>query len=144
MDIQIKRMHPDAIIPKYSNPGDAGLDITAVEVDISDDVVTYETGIAISIPDGYVGLLFPRSSIYKKDLYLTNSVGVIDSKYRGQLLFKYKINNLNAFSNANSLYKKGDRIGQLIIIKYPEVNFIEVDDLDSTERGSGGFGSTGE
>jgi hypothetical protein len=79
MKVGIKKLHPDAVIPKYSKPGDAGLDLTAVEV-INDESfqVTYRTGLAMEIPLGYVGLLFPRSSIRNYELNLSNSVGVID------------------------------------------------------------------
>ena len=146
INVKIKKLHIDAVIPTYSKPGDAGLGITAVDVEIEGDLIVYKTGIAIAIPKGYVGLIFPRSSICKKDMYLTNGVGVIDSEYTGEIMFKYKTSktNLDELKDTDNLYKIGDRIGQLIIIKYPEVNFIEVDELDSTERGSGGFGSTGE
>ena len=86
MKVKIKKTHPDAIIPKYSKPGDAGLDLTAVECTMTRDVLTCHTGLSIEIPDGYVGLLYPRSSIHKKPLSMANSVGVIDSGYRGEIM----------------------------------------------------------
>ena len=83
MEIKIKRIHPDAVIPKYSKPGDAGMDLTAININFIEDPIDcleYCTGLSIEIPEGYVGLIFPRSSISKKELLLSNSVGVIDSK----------------------------------------------------------------
>lgn len=143
LHVDIKKLHPDAVIPSYSKDGDAGLDFTAIadgkiESDKNGIIVTYRTGIALAIPKGYVGLVFPRSSIYKKGLSLTNSVGVVDSGYRGEILFKFRVN-----SHYGSMYKKGERIGQLIILPYPKVEFNECDELDTTDRGDGGFGHTG-
>lgn len=137
--IKIKKLHPDAVIPSYSKPGDAGLDLTAVEIlNISDYQITYNIGLAIEIPEGYVGLIFPRSSIRSKDLSLSNSVGVIDSGFRGTLQATF---NRNYPGDHN--YNVGDRIVQLIIIPYPQIEFEEVDELSNTERGIGGFGSSG-
>jgi len=97
----------------------------------------YGTGVCFDIPKGYVGLLFPRSSVYKTGQYLTNSVGVIDSGYRGEIMLKF------TRPAIDSQYKVGDRVGQLIIMPYPQVRFEEVKDLNATDRGVGGFGSTG-
>ena len=82
MDVKIKKLHEDAIIPKYAKQGDAGLDLTAVNFryEAEHDCFVYGTGLALEIPKGYVGLIFPRSSNSKTTAYLTNSVGVIDSK----------------------------------------------------------------
>ena len=137
MNIKIKKLHPNAIIPEYAKIGDAGLDLTAVDFDSNGLHITYKTGLAIAIPEGFVGLLFPRSSVYKTGQYLTNSVGVIDSGYRGEIMLKFSQN------DSPNMYKTGDRVGQLIIIPYPQVNFEEVEDLGVTDRGQGGFGSTG-
>ena len=82
MKVKIKRLHEDAVIPKYAKPGDAGMDITAISFKRDKDILSYNTGIAIEIPNGYVGLIYPRSSVYKTGLRLCNSVGVIDSGYR--------------------------------------------------------------
>lgn len=141
LQVKIKKLNPDAVIPKYSKDGDAGLDLTAISVNFTDDYISYKTGLAFEIPKGYVGLLFPRSSNSKKDLLLTNSVGVIDSGYRGEIELRFKpiINNK---LEKISLYDVGDRIGQIIIIPYPQIEFIESDELSNTERGDGGFGST--
>ena len=140
MNVKIKKLHPDAVIPKYSKVGDAGLDLTAISEKWNEDnsVVTYDTGLAIEIPKGHVGLLFPRSSIYKTSLDLTNAVGVIDSGYRGSIMFKFR------YVEEGMVYDVGDRVGQLIILPYPEIEFEEVEELSDSERNDGGFGSTGK
>ena len=142
MEVKIKKLHPDAVIPVYSKPGDAGLDLTATSISSdSYDNIVYGTGLAIEIPEGYVGLLFPRSSNSKTDLYLTNHVGVVDSGYRGELMFKFRP--INGIVDA-SIYAVGDRIGQLMILPYPSIKFVEADELSDSDRGEGGFGSTGK
>jgi dUTP pyrophosphatase len=141
MKVKIKKLAESAVIPKYSKPGDAGLDLTAVTRELNEyGNLVYGTGLAVEIPEGYVGLLFPRSSNSKTNLYLTNHVGVIDSGYRGELMFKYKT--IEHFGK--NVYEVGDRVGQLIIIPYPSIEFEEVEELSSTERGTGGYGSTGK
>jgi dUTP pyrophosphatase len=142
MQVRVKKLHKDAVIPAYSKPGDAGMDITAVSMEKDDNGnVVYKTGLAVEIPKGYVGLLFPRSSNSKTDLYLTNHVGVIDSGYRGEIMFKFRPN--PSLINAK-IYHPGERVGQLIIIPYPQVTLVESAELSDTERGESGFGSTGK
>lgn len=140
--IKFKRLSEDSILPSYAKLGDAGLDLTAISNPIYDDynnnIRTYKTGLAVEIPEGYVGLIFPRSSIYKKGLLLSNSVGVVDSGYRGEIMVKFT-NRLGA-----GIYQKGDRIAQLIIMPIPFIEPVEAEELSSTERGEGGFGSTNE
>lgn len=165
MKVKIKKLHKDAIIPHYAKNGDAGLDLTAVSVKYDEyGNIVYGTGLAFEIPEGYVGLVFPRSSNAKTNLYLTNSVGVIDSGYRGEVTFKYKVAhnvssmiqflwqksvrkmdpmNVRVNTLAYNVHKVGDRVGQIIIIPYPQIEFIETDELSETERGDGGYGSTG-
>ena len=141
MKVKIKKLHTNAVIPKYAKPGDAGMDLTAVSVDFSDwNYLTYHTGLAIEIPEGYVGLLFPRSSVYKTGQQLSNSVGVIDSGYRGEIMMKFTRDVESSHINA---YKPGDRIGQIMILPYPQVVFQEVEEIEKSDRGEGGFGSTG-
>ena len=143
MEVKIKKTHPDAVIPKYAKPGDAGMDLTAVSMKIDEyGNICYGTGLAFEIPEGYVGLVFPRSSNHKKGVILTNCVGVIDSGYRGEVSFKFKEIALGNFSKVT--YKVGDRIGQIIIMPYPQIEFVEVDELSETERGTNGYGSTGK
>lgn len=139
LDVKIRRLNSNAVIPSYSKDGDAGMDLVATEI-ISEttDQITYGTGISMEIPKGYVGLVFPRSSIRKYELELTNSVGVIDSGYRGEIQATF-----NKVHNKLNSYNVGDRIAQIMIIPYPRISFIEVEELSTSERGSGGFGSTG-
>lgn len=138
MKVKIKKLHPDAVIPKYAKDGDAGMDLTATDVVSDEGTITYKTGIAVEIPRWHVGLLFPRSSVYKTGQTLTNCVGVIDSGYRGEIMMKYTL------SVYGKEYDIGDRIGQLIIMPYPLVEFEEVDNLTPSSRGEGGYGSTGK
>ena len=153
MKVKIKKLHKEAVIPAYAKTGDAGMDLTAVSVN-SDEYgnLVYGTGLAFEIPEGYVGLVFPRSSNHKKDVILTNCVGVIDSGYRGEVMFKYKPipsrfkpqHTVDVFRIKEFAYEIGDRIGQIVIIPYPQIEFEEVEELSETERGIKGYGSTGE
>jgi dUTP pyrophosphatase len=140
MEVKVKKMHAEAVIPSYSKPGDAGLDLTAVseEWNEGNTMVTYGTGLSIEIPEGYVGLLFPRSSVCKTSLNLSNSVGVIDSGYRGEIMLKYR------YPEQGLVYDVGDRVGQLIIMPYPQIKLVEAEELSTTERGEGGYGSSGK
>jgi dUTP pyrophosphatase len=141
MKVNIKKLHDNAVIPKYAKDGDAGLDLVATEIISKEPFqITYGTGLAMEIPDGYVGLVFPRSSIRKYDLSLTNCVGVIDSGYRGELQATFRRHK----GVASKDYEVGDKIAQIIIIPYPHIQFKEVKELSDTERGTGGFGSTGK
>jgi dUTP pyrophosphatase len=148
MIVKIKKLSEIAVIPAYGKPGDAGMDLTctSVELDANGNYV-YRTGLAIEIPEGFVGLLFPRSSNANKSLMLTNSVGVVDSGYRGEIMFKYKPNYQFFLTEVDKrhykIYNVGDRVGQLIIMPYPEVVWSVVDELLESDRGDGGFGSTG-
>lgn len=139
MKVKVKKLVENAVIPHYAKEGDAGLDLTATSVEIKDDKVTYGCGLAIEIPKGYVGLLFPRSSNSKKDLLLTNSVGVIDSGYRGEITAVFK-----KIEYLAKVYKVGERFAQLVILPYPEIELEEAEELSVTERGSKGYGSTGK
>lgn len=139
MKIRIKRLHPNSVIPRYAKHGDAGMDLTATSKSYDENNnVVYGTGLAVEIPEGYVGLVFPRSSICKKDLFLTNSVGVIDSGYRGEIMAKFKHTD-----NLPVEYRVGERIAQLIIIPHPYIEFELANELSESERGSGGYGSSG-
>ena len=142
MEVKIKKLTDNAVIPAYAKPGDAGADIvaTSYEYDAGHDLHIYHTGLAFEVPEGYVMLIFPRSSNTKKDCYLPNSVGVLDSGYRGELTFRWKNRDRSMIDKP---YDVGDKIGQIIIIPYPNIEFTECDELSETERGTGGFGSTG-
>jgi dUTP pyrophosphatase len=138
MKVKIKKLHANAKTPRYAKHGDAGMDLYAISSSEDDfGNQTYRTGIAMQIPPGHVGLLFPRSSVYKTAHALRNHVGIIDSGYRGEIMLKY------SKEYGGDVYDAGDRIGQIIIMPYPQVEYIEVDDLSDTNRGTGGFGSTG-
>jgi dUTP pyrophosphatase len=144
MKVKIKKIHPNATIPSYAKSGDAGMDLVATSV-IGETLgsITYGLGIALEIPEGFVGLVFPRSSIRKTNLQLSNSVGVIDSGYRGELQATFnKIQGIDNVEREN--YKVGDRVCQIMIIPHPPIEFNEVNELSNTERGEGGFGSTGK
>jgi dUTP pyrophosphatase len=139
MNVRFKRLHPDAVIPTYAHPGqDAGADLVAVSEESYSDRVVYNTGLAIEIPKGYVGLLFPRSSNVKKDLLLGNSVGVVDHGYTGPISFVFKKTRPDAIT-----YGVGQRVGQMVILPIPYVSYVEADELAVTERGNGSYGSTG-
>lgn len=144
MKVNIKKLSENAVIPKYAKDGDAGMDMTATKiVEETIGTITYGTDIAVEIPEGFVGLIFPRSSIRKTGLQLSNSVGVIDSGYRGEIQATFnKIQGIDNVSKVN--YVVGDRICQIMIIPHPYLDFIEVNELNNTERGEGGFGSTGK
>lgn len=140
MEVKIKKLVENAVIPKYSKDWDAGMDLTAVSKSVDEyGNLEYGTGLALEIPQGFVGLLFPRSSVCNYTLSLCNHVGVIDSGYRGELKFKFK-HTEGHFPTKH--YNVGDRVGQLIILPYPRVNFILSEDLSNTVRGEGGFGSS--
>lgn len=152
MKVNVKKLDSNAVLPTYARHGDAGMDLTATSKSYDEHGnVCYGTSLAFEIPTGFVGLLFPRSSNTKKDLILGNSVGVIDSGYRGEVVLKFKPVG-NVFKDDGSAvdlhpitidsYEIGDRIGQIIIMPYPQVEFNLVDELSSSDRGVGGFGST--
>jgi dUTP pyrophosphatase len=144
MKVKFKKLVETAVTPSYAKPGDAGLDISAIahKIDLDHNFIEYYTGIAFEVPDGHVGLLFPRSSVSKKDLSLANCVGVIDSGYRGEISFRYKFNPGEYFANVKR-YEDGDRVGQLVIMPYPEIELEQVNDLAISSRGEGAYGSTG-
>lgn len=171
LKVKIKRLSDNAVIPTYAHATDAGMDLVATSKTIDEyGNVVYGTGIALEIPEGYVGLVFPRSSNSKKHLLLTNSVGVLDSGYRGEVTFKYRPPMAVCYKKLKDRlvrlllgarrtakyrevdtetwhlfeYEVGDRIGQLIILPYPKVEFDETDELSASDRGTGGYGSTGK
>lgn len=134
-----KKLHPDAVMPKRATTGAAGFDLTAVSENWKDGCVIYDTGIAVEIPSGYVGLLFQRSSVYKTGLSLCNAVGVCDADFRGSISFVFRIG-----YGASQPYKIGERIGQIVFVPIPDVELVEASELSETERGTGGYGSTGK
>jgi dUTP pyrophosphatase len=140
MVVKFKKLHVDAISPKFAHKTDAGADLTATSVDLSrPEQVIYGTGLAVEIPEGMVGLIFPRSSIRNKDLILSNSVGVIDSGFTGEIMATFIITN----TYSNDIYSIGDRIAQLVIVPIPLIKYIEVEQLSETERNTKAYGSSG-
>ena len=152
MKVNVKKLDSNAVLPTYAKHGDAGMDLTATSKTYDEHGnVCYGTSLAFEIPRGYVGLLFPRSSNTKKDLILGNSVGVLDSGYRGEVMFKFKPLAYKGETDNGKYelsidhvvdYSVGDRIGQIIIMPYLQIEFNLVDELSSSDRGVGGFGST--
>lgn len=137
LNVKIKRLSSTAKLPTKAHATDAGYDLYASSCHYEDGMLHYGTGVAVEIPAGYVGLVFPRSSIANTHLTLSNSVGVIDSGYRGEIKAKFR-------KGGSKGYKVGERIAQLIIMPYPEVTFEEVDELSESDRGTGGYGSSGK
>lgn len=192
MNIKVKILDNNAKLPVYSTPGSACMDVTCTFIEYMKDIDTYifHTGLAFEIPENYVMLIFPRSSNRKTDCYMPNSVGVLDSDYRGELMILFKERNGYFVENASRVfnellqtvndnivvnledemidyyhkmdthnfnskiitednnikptpYQIGDKIAQIMIIPYPKVKFEVVNKLSASERGEGGFGSTG-
>lgn len=144
MIVKFKRLHPDAIAPTKAHDTDAGFDLFCIERLEEQDESTqftyvYRSGVAVEIPIGYFGLLVPRSSVYKTNQALANCVGIIDSGYRGEVVARYS--RVSAISNP---YRRGDRFAQLLILPLPAVELVEVDELNASDRGTGGFGSSGK
>lgn len=141
MKVKFKKLVPHAQPPSQANSGDAGYDLTATAVNyptVSEGVFTEIcTGLSFEIPKGYVGLVFPRSSISKTKHFLRNSVGVIDSGYRGEVKLRFSTD------ESNTSYKIGDRVGQIVFIKLPKIELTESDSLSGSQRSKGGFGSSG-
>lgn len=144
MKVKIKRLVSEAVMPRRAHASDAGWDLVAVSRKVdADGAVVYGTGLAMEIPEGYVGLVFPRSSVAKKDLVLSNCVGVIDSGYRGEVMAKFKLLDPLIKHEVYQWYNVGDRIAQLVIMRLPEIEMVESEDLSESDRGEGGYGSSG-
>lgn len=136
ININFKKINNEAKTPSYALEGDAGMDVTAVSKKENEKYIEYGTGLAFEIPKNHVMLIFPRSSLSKKDLILSNHVGVLDSGYRGELKFRFK-------KTGQEIYEIGERIGQIIVMPIPRINFKETEKLSETVRGERGYGSTG-
>lgn len=142
MEIKIKKLTENAKIPAYAKQGDAAMDVYATSETIVDTpgygYIEYGTGLAFEIPEGYYMDIRPRSSVSKTGLILSNSAGILDSGYRGELKLRFK------WIPGTGKYNVGERIGQIMIKPYPVIEWVEVQELNNTERGEGGFGSTNE
>lgn len=144
MVVKVKRLVPVAVLPKKAHKDDAGYDLVAVSLMVDDDgAVVYGTGLAFEIPEGYVGLVFPRSSVARKDVILSNCVGVIDAGYRGEVTAKFKLMDPLLKHDEYHWYEIGDRIAQIVFMKLPDVQLVESEELGESERGTGGYGSSG-
>ena len=142
LTVKFRKLVSEAVTPQYAQDGDAGMDLTATSFRVTDTFMEYGTGIAVEIPHGHVGLLFPRSSITKSapGVSLKNSVGVIDSNYRGEILVRFELP--YSAEMGGTIPVVGDKVAQLLIIPYPTVHMEEVGELSDSNRGQGGFGST--
>lgn len=145
MQLKIKKLSDKAVMPVRAHLSDAGFDLTATSITTNINecgqlMLIYHTDIAVEIPEGHVGLLFPRSSIYKKSLAQTNSVGVIDSGYRGEIMVVFK----TTTDVIPAVYKEGERFAQLVIVPIPTLDLVEVETLSEGDRDTDGFGSTGD
>lgn len=138
MIIHFKKLVPGLNSPSYSRQGDAAIDLVAVSKNETEEYIEYGTGIAVEIPEGYAGFLLPRSSVSKTSLVLSNSVGLIDSNYRGEIKARFKR------LAGESHYQIGERICQLMVLSVPTMTMIEVNELSDTVRGDKGFGSSGK
>jgi dUTP pyrophosphatase len=142
--LKFKKLHPDAVLPRKAHAADAGFDLTITEADWDVDYGLWvlKTGLAVAIPEGYVGLLTPRSSITKTTFRLANSIGIVDSGYFGEIIMKFDV--LPNTSDAHRKpYMPGAKAGQLIIMKLPHFEAEWADELGESERGTGSFGSSG-
>lgn len=144
MELKFKRLNDKAIMPIRAHKGDAGLDLTCTEIvpvrnACNQLLLEYHTGLAVEIPEGYVGLIFPRSSVFKTSLILSNCVGVIDSGYRGEIKAIFR----NTTDVIPAVFQEGERFCQLVIVPIPEITVVESAELSESDRGKDGFGSTG-
>ena len=142
MRIEIRRLHPDAVVPVPQHPGDAGGDLVAVETcELAPGArAAVATGLAIAIPHGFAGLVLPRSGLASRHgVTCVNAPGLIDAGYRGEV----KVALVNLDPHETYVVRRGDRVAQLVVVAVPEVRFDEVDTLPESTRASGGFGSTG-
>lgn len=142
MIINIRKLSQEAILPTRGSRNAAGWDLYVDSINVCDDFVEIGCGVAIKISDGWAGFLFPRSSVSNTDFMLANSVGLIDSDYTGEIKLRFKPL-IHELYGIESPYNIGDRCGQIVFQRVPDVEWSEVDTLEQTERGDGGFGSTG-
>ncbi len=147
VQVKVKKLHPDAILPKFATAGAACFDLAAIDCGQQSPIYqgighTFRTGLSFEVPAGHVMLIFSRSGHgFKNDTRLANCVGVIDSDYRGEV--QVRLTNDSCQTDVLRI-NPGDRIAQAMILPIPAVELVEADDLSDTERGAGGFGSTGQ
>ncbi|EHK80846.1 deoxyuridine 5'-triphosphate nucleotidohydrolase [Saccharomonospora azurea SZMC 14600] len=142
VQVLISRLDPDVAVPSYAHPGDAGADlVTTSDVHIAPgERVVVGTGVAIALPEGYAGFVHPRSGLAARaGLSIVNAPGTIDSGYRGEI----RVCLVNLDPRETIVLRRGDRIAQLVVQRVERADFVEVERLDETVRGAGGYGSTG-
>lgn len=143
VDVPVRRLDPDVPLPSYAHPGDAGADLYAAEdAEIAPgERKLVRTGVAVALPDGYVGLVHPRSGLaHKHGLTVLNAPGTVDSGYRGEIL----VNLVNHDPTNIAKIVRGDRIAQLVVQRVERAHFHGVENLSDSARGTGGHGSTGD
>lgn len=140
--VRFKKLSPSAIIPKRATAGSAGMDLFPTEVIRGTNFIQCRFGLSMHIPDGHAAFIFPRSSIKNFPYMLSNSVGIIDSDYRGEIMAFFNKVEPEGFPYPDEFYKEGQAVAQMVIMPIHDYLTIEVDELSETERGSGGFGST--
>jgi dUTP pyrophosphatase len=142
IELPVRRLRDDAVLPSRAYPGDAGLDLAACEeweVGPGQRAVV-STGLAVAIPEGYAGFVLPRSGLARRHgITIVNTPGLIDSGYRGEV----QVTLLNTDAAEAFRVEPGMRVAQLVVLAVPEARLVEVDELPATERGAGGFGSSG-
>ena len=167
MEIKFKKLDERAVEPYRRFDVDAGFDLTAIWKKETDKYIVYGTGLAFEIPAGYVGLMFPRSSVTNQDLMLKNAVGVVDATYRGEIMCRFSkyhhdmwmeyemsddgheekpipVVDIKPVVRKADYYEVGDRVCQMVFMELPKVDLIEADELSDTERGTDGYGSSGK
>lgn len=157
LEVKFKKLRPEAVLPSKANESDAAYDLTAVAVEIMPRYISYKLGFSTEIPVGWCAKIYPRSSISNYDLVQANSVGIVDAGYRGEWEVRHKIgvpivgvlpellseSQVKESSEESLLYKAGDRVAQVVFEKTVDAKWIEQHDLQESERGEGGFGSSG-
>lgn len=143
MEIKFKKLDPRAVAPSRAYTSDAGVDLTATSItteinECGQLILVYHTGLALEIPEGYCGILTPRSSVFKKSISLTNSIGVIDAGYRGEVMAKFR----TTTDVVPAVYREGERFAQLLIMPVPDVTFTETFELSNSDRSDNSYGSS--
>lgn len=146
MTVKVKKLSENAVLPQKAHKSDAGFDLTVSRIttelnEVGELIIVYHTDLCMEIPEGYFGALFSRSSISRKPLSQTNSVGVVDSGYRGEIVAKFRS---TVPAVVPSVYKEGERFAQLVILPVPDIDMVEAETLGNSDRGEAGLGSTGD
>lgn len=153
MNIKVKKLVESAVVPQYAHSTDGAVDLVATSRTYNqfEGYFEYGTGLALEIPEGHVGLLLSRSSVTNTTLSLGNCLGLIDENFRGEIKFRFRPLRQDMYGcdesyilATNIVYNVGERVGQLLVIPRPKATYDEVEELSESDRGAGGFGSTGK